>query len=76
MAPSTNETIGELDSTTLLNSKVGEGKRLPKALSENNVVECFKQSYRDLLIHEKIQLSLLHKSSKLDKMTSTCVACK
>ena len=40
------------------------------------MVECFKQSYRDLLIHEKIQLSLLHESSKLDKMTSTCVACK
>ena len=68
----TNEMIGELDSTIMLNSNVGEG--LPKA--ENNVVECFKQSYHNLLIREKIQLSFLHESSKLDKMTSTCVACK
>ena len=44
IAPSMNETIGELGSTIMLNSNdVGEG--LPKALSKNNVVECFKQSY-------------------------------
>ena len=74
IASSMNEMIGELDSTTMLNSNVGEG--LPKALSKNNMVECFKQSYHNLLIHEKIQLSFLHESSKLDKMTSMCVACK
>ena len=37
IAPSMNEMIGELDSTIMLNSNVGEG--LPMALSENNVVE-------------------------------------
>ena len=71
-----NEMIGELDSTIIMLNSNDVGEGLPKALSDNNVVECFKQSYHNLLICEKIQLSFLCKSSKLDKMTSMCVACK
>ena len=68
--------IGELDSTIIMLNSNDVGEGLLKALSENNMVECFKQSYCNLLIREKIQLSFLCESNKLDKMTLTCVACK
>ena len=51
-----NETIAELDSTIIMLDSNDVGGLL-KALSENNMVECFKQSYRNLLIRERIQLS-------------------